>query len=426
MSQTLTQTGPETTEEKPALSKRLGLILFAILVLLLAIGGFFWYLHARQYETTDDAFIEGTVVPVSAKVAGRLDKVLVDDNQEVAAGQLLVTIDPRDFEARVQQARAAYEAALARVDVATTNVQFTRANTDAITAQAQASVQAAQAVVVARTSKLESAKADVAAAESEFQRRSADLKRYESLDRRIVTQQQLDAARSAADAAQASLTAVKKGVSTAEADVQEAQGKVSQAQAVLQAAATAPQQIASAEAQAKSAQAAVEQAKAALAAAELDLSYTQITAPTAGRVARKSVQPGQYMQIGQSMLAIVEPDVYVTANFKETQLTHMRTGQEVAIRVDAYPGKEFKGRIQSIQAGTGSRFSLLPPENATGNYVKVVQRIPVKILFDQAGTGAGTSAERNDFLLAPGMSVEPEVFIGTDQSIHPAAISPGK
>jgi membrane fusion protein (multidrug efflux system) len=264
-------------------------------------------------------------------------------------------------------------------------------------------VKSATAAVETARSQLASAQADVVSAQAEATRREADEKRLKGLDPRAVTQSQLDAARAAAEAARAQLVAARKRVSAAEAGVSEAQAKVSAAEGVLAAARTAQQQIAAAEANARYAEAQVNQAQAQVDAAVLDLSYTTIKAPAAGRVTRKNVQPGQYVQVGQALLAVVPADFWVTANFKETQLTHMRVGQPVDIDVDAFPDRTFHGHVESIQAGTGSRFSLLPPENATGNYVKVVQRVPVKITFDH---------DRSDEkLLGIGMSVTPEVRV---------------
>ena len=255
-----------------------------------------------------------------------------------------------------------------------------------------------------------------------------DVKRYDALDPRAVSQQLKDAARSTADAAAAQLSASQKHllaaqaqvsqeeskVTQAEADVAAAKSKIEQARGVLQTAQTAPQQVATVQADVNTAQTAVAQAQADLDNANLQLTYTTIVAPTAGRVTRKSVEPGQYVEVGRNLCDMVEPEVWVTANFKETQITHMHAGQEVDLRLDAYPGQVFRGKIQSIQSGTGARFSLLPPENATGNYVKVVQRVPVKIVFDQDAS--------DKVLLAPGMSVIPSVRVGGDSGT-PAPIA---
>jgi membrane fusion protein (multidrug efflux system) len=305
---------------------------------------------------------------------------------------------------------------VAQLEVARTAVDLTKANTAATLGQALAGVEQAKASVQAAKSQIDSAQADVAAAEAESALHDSELKRYESTDRSALTQMELDTARTLSSTSHSALTAARKRVGAAEANLVEAQARVTQREATVDAARTGPQQIATAEAQVRNAAAAVEEAKAAVNSAQLELSYTTIVAPWAGRVARKSVEPGQFLQAGQAMLALVGADVWVTANFKETQLTHMQAGQEVDIRVDAYPGKLLHGRVESIMGGTGARFSLLPPENATGNYVKVVQRLPVKIVFDW-------DSERH-FLLAPGMSAEPRVHVGAGTMAHPAAICP--
>ena len=394
--------------------------LFRLVLVALVLGGIvavaaYWF-YARQYEVTDDAFVDGEVVQVSAKVSGIIQSVEVQDNQDVTAATLLVRIDPRDLQARLDAAKASLGAAGAKLEGAKTTVDLTRANTEATLAEAQAGVAEAKAAIQSSQSQLASAQADVLAAEAEAVRREADLKRYKSLDQRAVSQQQVDAAQAAADAAAANLAAARKRVSTAEASVTEAQAKEAHAEGILAAAKTGPQQVAAAQAQVKNAQAAVEEARAVVDAAELNLSYTTIRAPVAGRVTRRAARTGQYVQVGQAVLAVVRADVWVTANFKETQIGHMRQGQEVDIEVDAYPGHVFHGKVDSIQAGTGSRFSMLPPENATGNYVKVVQRVPVKILFDPDAA--------QQWLLAPGMSVVPKVRVGSGDRQRPLPIAP--
>jgi membrane fusion protein (multidrug efflux system) len=386
----------------------------AILILAGIVGGVLYWLHVRQFEDTDDAFIDGDIVQVGAKVSGLIESAEVGDNQDVAAGTVLVKIDQRDYQARLNEAKAALEAAQARWDVAKTNIDLAGANTEAALAEARAGVEQAAAAIQSSKSQLASAQADVTAAEAEATRRQADLKRYQSLDVRAVSRQQLDQAQASADSTQANLDAARKRVSAAESAVVEAQAKRAYAEGVLAAAKTAPQQIAVAVAQAKSAQAAVDQAKAAVDEAELNLSYTTIKAPVAGRVTRRMARPGQYLQVGQAVMALVQPEVWVTANFKENQLAHMSRGQDVDIAVDAYPGQTFHGKVDSIQAGSGARFSLLPPENATGNYVKVVQRVPVKIVLDPEVT--------RNWLLAPGMSVVPRVHVGVGGEQRPLPI----
>jgi len=447
VSQETPRPDPPRPVDMPAASARprKRVIALSILALVIVIGGvvgLLYWLHARQFEGTDDAFIDGNIVSVSPQVAGRIKEVRVVDNQDVPAGAVIATIDDRDFVMRVKQQQAALEGATAKLKAAQANLDLMKATTEAtltqgqagvVTAQAdeqraQAAVQQAQATVRGAQAQAQSAQADVEAAQAEATRRETDVKRYDALDPRAVSQQLKDAAKSAADAAVAQLSATQKRllaaqaqvaqeeakVTQAEADVAAAKSRIEQARGVLQTAQTAPQQVATSQADVSTAQAAVAQAQADLDAANLQLTYTTIVAPTAGRVTRKGVEPGQYVEIGRNLCEIVEPEVWVTANFKETQITHMHASQEVDLHVDAYPGQVFHGKIQSIQSGTGARFSLLPPENATGNYVKVVQRVPVKIVFDRDDSGK--------VLLAPGMSVVPSVKIAGDSGA-PAPIA---
>jgi membrane fusion protein (multidrug efflux system) len=352
-------------------------------------GGYYYYVYARPYERTDDAFIEGSITRVSPQVPGQVVRVHVEDNQPVNAGDLLVEIDPRPYEVRLDTARAALRLAETRVKTARVTVDLTRATTDAGIDQAEAEVDAAKAAV-------EQAHAEVAAAEAEAKRAETDSQRYDNLDESAVSRQRRDLADATARVASARLMEAHKQVVAGEARVAAALGRLASAK-------TGPQQVAASESQAEQAVAGVEQAKAAVRGAELDLSYTKVYAPMSGHVTRKSVRVGENVQAGQALFSIVPDDVWIIANFKETQLTRMRPGQPVTIRVDVYPAVAFAGHVDSIQGGTGARFSLLPPENATGNYVKVVQRVPVKILFD-AKPGP-------DLFLAPGMSVVPRVRV---------------
>lgn len=387
-------------------------IVFTIVLAALIAGGIYWYL-TKDYEETDDAFIAGNVVPISNKVSGTVSEVLVRDNQDIAAGTLLVRLDPRDIRAQLDHAIAERTADESHLEVAKTNVQLIKANTDAALAQANAGVSQAKAAVSAAEAQMASAQADVTAAQADAVQRNADLKRYQAADPRGVSQQQLDAARASADTANAQLAATQKRVAGTQSSVNEAKAKVIAAQANQTAARTGPQQVSQAQAEVKAAQAALAEANAEVDQLNLQLSYTSIYAPVAGRVTKKIVQVGQNLQIGQSLMALVEPDVWVIANFKETQLTHMRAGEDVQVKVDTYPGRVFHAKVQSIAAGTGSQFSLLPPENATGNYVKVVQRVPVKIVFDD-----NNEARQ---LLALGMSVVPTVHIGGND-VAPEAV----
>jgi membrane fusion protein (multidrug efflux system) len=409
----------ETDRRRPFWRRPVGVVATLGLLVAIAVGLYYWH-ESSRYEDTDDAFVDGSVVPVSSRVPGTVEEVLVHDNQDVAAGTLLVRIDSRDIAAQLAQAGAALDAARSKLDVARTNVEMTRANTGATLSQAEAGIVQARAAVTSAEAQVAGAEADVTAARAEAERRRADLERFQNLDPRAVSRQQLDLARAAAESSEAALAAARKRVAGATAAVGEAQARVAQAQAVRVAAQTAPQQVATAEAQARTAQAAVEEAEAQVQTLTLQMSYTSVHAPAAGRVTRKSVNVGQNVQPGQPLLALVKPDVWVIANFKETQLSHMRRGQEVDIGVDAYPGRTFHGHVDSVQAGTGARFSLLPPENATGNYVKVVQRVPVKILFDSPDA-------RDRPLLSLGMSVVPKVHIagrGSEGESGPLPITP--
>jgi membrane fusion protein (multidrug efflux system) len=436
-----------TVTAKRPIYKRPGFLIIALLIISLAtIFGIRYYRYASTHEDTDDAFIEGHVIQVSPQVSGHVSAVHVTDNQEVKEGDLLVEIDPRDYEAQVAQAEAALNAAMTRQRAAEINVGLTSTTSQAQVQQASSGVQLARqsvqtskatvgssagkaaeahAGVATATANAQQAAAQVTAAEAEAARTNADVARYEQLySRDEVSRQQLDVARAAAQSANANLEAARRRVAASQAQVAqaeanaasadhdvlvaqsqvgEANAKVGTAQGQLSAANAAPQQVESSKAESKTASAEVQRAQATLDQAKLQLSYTKIYAPQSGRVGRKNVEIGNFIQPGQALMAVVPDQVWVTANFKETQLTNMRPGQPADVRVDAYPGKVFHGHVDSIQPGTGSRFSLLPAENASGNYVKVVQRVPVKIVIDQ-------TAEATQ-LLVPGMSVLPEVKV---------------
>jgi membrane fusion protein (multidrug efflux system) len=306
------------------------------------------------FESTDNASIESRVTPIAPQVAGRVARLLVQDNQDVKQGDVLLEIDPRDYEARLAQARATLAAARSQLEQA----------------KAQFSVDQAKA---------EQEKAAVVASEAEASRAQTDLNRYQAVESRAVSRSQVGLAQAQARAA------------VAQAEVARNKALAAQAQAGLS------------QASIQTVAAVIEQAQAATRQAELNLSYTKVTAPEDGRVTRRSVERGAFVQPGQSLLAIVPRQFWVVANFKETQLTEMRVGQPVEIKVDAYPGRTFSGHVESIQAGAGARFSMFPPENATGNFIKVVQRVPVKIVFDTAPDA--------QLALGPGMSVEPSVRV---------------
>ena len=406
-----------------------------ILIVAAVIGaaiGLAYYLHRRGFESTDDAFIDGGIVQISPRVPGQVLRVLVTDNQHVNKGDLLVELDARDYETAVAQARAALSNALARNAGAKAGLDLTSTVTDAALVQAsaglkaaqaqvdvlRASVQQAEAAVGAAEAGLQQAEARRTAAEAEAQRAAADAERYRALYKKDEISKQLldraetearataanlDAARQMVAAAQAQLVQAKAARASAEASLRQAETLVRQAEGRLKEAQSRPEQIRIRRADFEGAGAEIERARAALQQAELNLSYTKIYAPESGYVTKKAVEPGNIVGAGQALMALVSERLWVVANYKEVQLQRMRPGQPVSIKIDAYPQRRFRGKVDSIQSGSGARFSLLPPENATGNYVKVVQRVPVKIVFDEPLP--------SELKIGPGMSVVPEVKV---------------
>ena len=379
-------------------------LIFAGLVILVAV--FFLWRYLASYESTDDAQIDGHVNSVSARVSGHVIKLNVEDNQYVEKGTVLVEIDPADYEVAVAQARAEYADAQAQAAAAGINVPITDVSTSSQVSGAQAGVSSAQAGITAARQQFEAAKSQVAEADANNTKAQNDLVRYKQLiDKQEISQQQYDQAVASAQAAAATLQAARASADAFAAQIKQAQSKLQQAGADLRTADTAPQTMRVIRARAQSAQAIAEQKKAALDQAELNLQYTKVIAPVSGAVSNRTVEVGQNVQPGQEMMKIIpldEENLWVTANFKETQLKKMRPGLAAEIAVDA-TGRTYKGHVDSIAGASGERFSLLPPENATGNYVKVVQRIPVKIVFEKG--------EIKNHELRPGMSVVPKVWI---------------
>ncbi len=380
---------------------RLFLIIGAIVVL---VAGFFLWRYLGSYESTDDAQVDGHLNSISARVSGHVAKLLVDDNQMVAAGQALVEIDPSDYQIALEHAKADYDDAVAAANAAEVNVPMTSINTGSQISMTDAGVQSGEAGIAAARQQYDAANAQLAQSEANNVRAQADLVRYKQLvDKQEISSQQYDQAVAAAKAQAADVDATRASAAAAKQGISQAQAKLAQAKADSRSAQTAPQQVEIMRAKADSAKAQVAFKKAALDQAQLNLKYTQIIAPVAGIVTNRTVEVGQNVQIGQELMKIINlDDIWVTANFKETQLREMRAGQPVTIHVDS-TGKDYNGHVQSISGSSGSISSLLPPENATGNYVKVVQRIPVKITFDQG--------ETKEHVLRPGMSVEPKVRI---------------
>jgi len=387
-------------------------------VLLGIVAAFLAWRYFATRETTDDAQIDGHIIPISSRVGGTVLKVAVDDNQSVEAGTVLVQIDPRDYQVALEKAQADYADAQASAEAARTGVMILStttgsqlSNTRAGVTDSQAGVEAAQRDVDAAHSRRDAARAELQLARANDTKAARDLERMKQLIAKDeISQQQYDATVAAADAARAAVASADAAVAEAEsrsrmADrrLDQARARLEQSQGDVRSAETAPQQVAAARARAAAAEAKVQQAKAALDQARLNLDYATVKAPASGVVSKKTVEVGQVVQAGQPLLAIVPlDDIWVTANFKETQLKNMRPGQPAIISVDAYGRRKYRGHVNSIASATGAKFSLLPPENATGNYVKVVQRVPVKIVFEK-----GQDPER---LLRPGMSVVPTVI----------------
>jgi membrane fusion protein (multidrug efflux system) len=425
-------TQSEARPSQPGPRKRAVRLAGIGLSVLAAAAGGQYYLHSRAYESTDNAFIEGNVIQVSPRVAGQVLRVHVQDNQHVNRGDLIAEIDPLDYEARAAEASARLADVSARADGAQSNLLLTSTVTSAVLTQAGAAADAAReqvqilqargeqdaAAIRAAEATLGQAQAQLAAAQAEASRAADDAVRYRALHAKDeVSKQQLDraetqargaeaaqeAARQAAEGAKARLAQVRAEHVSTQAALRQAEKQVVQAQGRVSEAKSAPQQIQVRHADVSSLHAQVEQQRASAQQAELALSYTRIYAPESGYITRKAVEPGNFVQPGQPLVALVSDRLWVVANFKETQLTRMRPGQPVTLKLDAYPQLRLRGHVESLQSGTGAYFSLLPSENATGNYVKVVQRVPVKIVLDEAPPAG--------YRIGPGMSVEPEVKV---------------
>jgi membrane fusion protein, multidrug efflux system len=389
-----------------------------ILLAVLAAVGYKLWKYFGSYESTDDAQIDGHLDPISARINGHINDVLVEDAQLVNAGDILVKIDPRDYEVAVAKAKAdladaqaTLESSRITIPIVATNTASTLETAHSSRADAAAGLVNAQKQLDAAGARLETAQAQVTEAEANYKKNADDAERYRQLAAKDEIAQQVyeqtaqtaAAALATVAARKASVNEAAQNVAAAEAVVHQAQTKIPPAEASIQSAMTRPQQIAQSEANAKAAEARVGQQRANLDQAKLNLSYTVITAPAAGIIGKKTAEDGQNVSPGESLMALVPlEDVWVTANFKETQLRRMKPGQRVIFTVDAYD-HQYHGHVTGIGGASGSRFSLLPPENATGNYVKVVQRIPVRIDLDPG--------ENKDHRLRPGMSVDPKVYI---------------
>jgi membrane fusion protein, multidrug efflux system len=377
-------------------------LMFVVIAGLLVVGVLFWR-YLNTYESTDDAQGDVHLYPVSARISGYVIKVNVDDNQWVQQGTVLVEIDPKDYETAVAQAQANLASAEATAQSLNITVPITSVNTASQLQSTASDIENAKAGITAAEKQLSAAQAQVQQAEANDVRAQDDLHRYKLLvDKREVSEQIYDQALATAKSSTATVAAARANESAAQQYVQQAQARLGEAQANHEYAQTGPQQVSSARARVRAAIADVEQRRAQLEQAQLNLQYTKIIAPVTGEV-NKTVVVGTNVQPGQQLLTVVPLDeVWVTANFKETQLKHMRVGQRAKIDVDSN-GKVLHGHVDSIAGATGPTFSLLPPENATGNYVKIVQRVPVKIVLDPG--------ENRDHQLRPGMNVVPTVYL---------------
>jgi membrane fusion protein (multidrug efflux system) len=399
------QGAPEEEAEIAQPKKSRRAIVFVVIAVLAAVAVGLWW-RGTFTEDTDDAQVNGHLIQISSRVNGHVLKVDVAENQVVKAGDVIAELDPKDFEVAVENAQAALAVAEANAAAAQVNVPITTINTGSNLRSADADVSGAHAGVEQAEQQLQAAQAKVAEAQATLTKAEADLARYKPLvEKDVISKQQWDAAVASRDGAKASLENAQAGERAAKDGVRVARERETQSQAMQKYAETGPQQVAATSARAKAALAQVAQAQALLDQAKLNLSYTKIVAPEAGIITRKSVEIDQNLAAGQNLLTLVSlDDLWVTANFKETQLKSMAAGQPVEIEVDA-TGKTYHGKVTQIGGATGSVLSLFPPENATGNYVKVVQRVPVRVDFTDLKN------EDPNHALRPGLSVEPKVRV---------------
>jgi membrane fusion protein (multidrug efflux system) len=398
---------PDETELRP--HRRGGRKRFFIIggIVLAIIIAFLYWWHSRYYESTDDAQVDGNLIQISSRIKGYVIKVNVQENQEVKQGDVLVEIDPSDAQAALAQGEANLATARANYEAALANVPITSRSTRATLSGAGAGVRVALATISQAEKQLDAAQSQVLVAQAENTKAQLNLKRYTPLVKRdVVSREKYDAVVATAASAKAQLAGAQASLQASKQRVQVANDQLATARANYQAAGTGPRQVAAQKAKADAASAEVKQAEAALDLDRLNLSYTKITAPADGIANRKSVEVGQNVSAGQTLMTLIPlTGLWITANFKETQLQHMRPGQPATVTVDAYGGRTYHAKVTQIGGATGSKLSLFPPENATGNYVKVVQRIPVRLDF------TNLQKENKDHLLRPGMSVEPTVRV---------------
>jgi membrane fusion protein (multidrug efflux system) len=396
-----------TPEEAPEKNSRRKFVIIAV-VILLVIGAGIFYWRSTFTEDTDDAQVDGDLYQVSSRVTGQVIKVYIDDNQKVQTGQAIAEIDPKDYQVALEQAQANLASSQAAALQATVNVPITNVNVNTSVSTTSSDVQASMAAVEQARKQAQAAEARVAQAKANATKSRLDVERYTPLVQKdVISKQQFDAAVAADAGNTAAVLEAEATVIGQQAAVTQALQKLVQSRSTAaESVKTGPNQVKAQQAKANAAMADIKQAQAKVDQAMLNLSYTHITAPTAGIVNKKNVQVGANLSIGQDLLTIIPlTNLWVTANFKETQLSRMQPGQKVTLKVDALGGRKFHGTVTQIGGATGSRLSLFPPENATGNYVKVVQRIPVRIDF------TNVQQENGDYALRPGLSVTPEVAV---------------
>jgi membrane fusion protein, multidrug efflux system len=402
-----TQKNEAAPEESPEKNSRRKFVIIAV-VILLVIGAALFYWRSTYTEDTDDAQVDGDLYQVSSRVTGQVIKVYIDDNQQVQIGQAIAEIDPKDYQVALEQAQANLANAQASAIQATVNVPITSVNVNTNVSTTSSDVQGSLAAVDQARKQAQAAEARVAQAKANAVKSRLDVERYTPLVQKdVISKQQFDAAVAADAGNSAAVLEAEATVIAQQAAVNQSLQKLAQSRSTAaESSKTASNQVRVQEARANAALAAVKQAQAQVDQAMLNLSYTHITAPTTGIVNKKNVQVGANLSIGQDLLTIIPlTNLWVTANFKETQLSSMQPGQSVTLKVDALGGRKFHGKVTQIGGATGSRLSLFPPENATGNYVKVVQRIPVRIDF------TNLQQENGDYALRPGMSVTPDVAV---------------
>ena len=399
--------GKEESDESPGKKSRRKFIIIAVVILLALIAALFYW-HSTYTEDTDDAQVDGDLFQVSSRIAGQVIKVYVDDNQKVNVGDPIAEIDPKDFLVALQQAEATLASAQASYSQATVNVPVTSITSRTSISNTSSDVLSATSAVAQAEKQAQAAEARVSQAKANAIKAQLDVDRYTPLVQKdVISKQQYDAAVAQANALSASVLEAEATVIAQQEAIRAAQQRLVQSRfSAAEASKNGPQQVRIQQARASAALADVKQAQARVDQAKLNLSYTHVTAPTTGIVNKKNVQVGANLSVGQDVLTIVPlTNLWVTANFKETQLGKMKPGQNVTIKVDALGGRKFHGKVTQIGGATGSRLSLFPPENATGNYVKVVQRIPVRIDF------TNLDQENGDYALRPGFSVTPDVGV---------------